>query len=244
MRASRAFRRRPAPAGGRDYQRSTRNPTTHTLRTSLESKIPNLELTTMISSILLAAGFSSRMGSPKPLLDWGGQPLLSYQVAQLREAGCDEVIVVLGHRTDEVFRIVRNAKARFMFNAQYAHGRAGSLRIGAKAVNRDTDAIIIINVDQPRPADFLRTLIASHRPESAATQPSHGGHHGHPTIVAGRLRPELMAATEETLGLGGVLRAHATELGEYEAGELCHLDLNTRGEYDAAVAAMGVVSSQ
>ena len=197
----------------------------------------------MISSILLAAGFSSRMGSPKSLLDWGGQPLLSYQVEQLREAGCDEVIVVLGHRTDDIFRVVRNAKARFMSNAQYAHGRAGSLRIGAKAVNRDADAIIIINVDQPRPAEFLRTLIANHRPESAATQPSHGGHHGHPTIVAGRLRPELMAATDETMGLGGVLKAHANELAEYEAGELCHLDINTPSDYEAARAKFSVLSS-
>ena len=176
------------------------------------------------------------MGSPKSLLDWEGQPLLSYQVEQLRAAGCDEVIVVLGHRADDIFRVVRAAKARFVNNAQYAHGRAGSLRMGAKAVNRDADAIIIINVDQPRPADFLRTLIENHRPESAATQPMHGGHHGHPTIVSGRLRPELMAASDESQGLAGVLHAHAGELGEYEAGELCHLDLNTPGEYEAARA--------
>lgn len=40
----------------------------------------------------------------KALLDWGGMPLICYQVRQLREAGTDEVIVVLGHRSDEINR--------------------------------------------------------------------------------------------------------------------------------------------
>ncbi|MEO6397075.1 MAG: NTP transferase domain-containing protein, partial [Tepidiformaceae bacterium] len=61
----------------------------------------------MLSSIVLAAGFSSRMGEPKALLDWGGEPLLAYHVRQLREAGADEVIVVLGHRGDEIQRGMR-----------------------------------------------------------------------------------------------------------------------------------------
>ncbi|MYK25863.1 MAG: NTP transferase domain-containing protein, partial [Dehalococcoidia bacterium] len=50
----------------------------------------------MISSILLAAGMSTRMGQPKALLDWGGEPLICYQIRQLQEAGVDEVVVVLG----------------------------------------------------------------------------------------------------------------------------------------------------
>lgn len=194
----------------------------------------------MISSILLAAGMSTRMGEPKALLDWHGQTLLSYQIAQLREAGADEVIVVIGYRADDVFRALRGANARFMINALYAHGRAGSLRIGAKAVNRDADAIVLLNVDQPRPAEFLRTLIAEHKPGIAATRPSHGGHHGHPVIVSGALRGELMEATDETRGLAGVLAAHPGELAEYEAGPLCHLDLNTPEEYRAALASAGL----
>jgi CTP:molybdopterin cytidylyltransferase MocA len=188
----------------------------------------------LLSAILLAAGFSSRMGSPKSLLDWGGEPLLTYQVRQLKEAGADEVIAVLGHRADDIFRVVKRSEARFMLNPLYYQGRAGSLRIGAKAVNRDTDAIVILNVDQPRPANFIRELVAHHDPALAATRPSYGGHHGHPVVVSGRLRSELMTARDETRGLAGVLEAHGGELGEYEAGELCHLDLNTPGEYEAA----------
>lgn len=174
------------------------------------------------------------MGRPKALLDWGGEPLICYQVRQLREAGCDEVIVVLGHRADEVSRQMRRLNCRTMVNPRYQQGRAGSLRIGARAVDRDTDAILITDVDTPRPATFLRTLLEGHRPGLAVTRPSHDGHRGHPVVVAGRLREELMAATDEAQGLHGVLHAHQGEAAEVEAGGLLDLDFNTPEEYAAA----------
>ena len=183
------------------------------------------------------------MGKPKALLDWGGQCLVNYQVEQLREAGCDEVIVVLGHKADDVSRQMRTTNCRTMLNPRYAHGRAGSLRIGAKAVNRDTDAILIVNVDQPRPAEFLRALITAHDPKHAATRPTFEGHTGHPIVVSGWLRPELLEAKDESDGLRGILHAHVSELGEFVAGELAVLDVNTPEEYQAAVARWAPVAS-
>jgi molybdenum cofactor cytidylyltransferase len=197
-------------------------------------------VSSMISSIVLAAGVSSRMGRPKALLDWGGKPLAVYQVEQLREAGATEVIVVLGHRTDEIRRILRRSDCRVMSNPAYHAGRAGSLRLGAKAVNRDADAILVVNVDQPRPASFYRDLIAAHRPESAATRPEFDGRHGHPVIVAGRLRSEMMAATEEQQGLAGVLRKHSAELASFPSTDLCLLDINTPEDYARAVERFGL----
>jgi len=189
----------------------------------------------MISSIVLAAGVSSRMGRPKALLDWGGKPLVVHQVEQLREAGVDEVIVVLGHRTDEIRRRLKDADCRVMSNPAYHAGRARSLQLGARAVNRDADAIVVVNVDQPRPASFYRDLIAAHQPEAAATRPEFDGHHGHPVIVAGRLRSEMMAATEEKQGLAGVLREHLGELASFPSTDLCLLDVNTPDDYARAI---------
>ncbi|MGB4861569.1 MAG: nucleotidyltransferase family protein [Tepidiformaceae bacterium] len=188
----------------------------------------------MISAILLAAGMSTRMGELKPLLDWDGEPLVCYQVRQLQEAGCDEVIVVLGHKADSVSRQMRALTCRTMLNPRYQHGRAGSVRIGAKAASRDADAILIADIDSPRPASFLKSLIDAHRPENAITRPVHNGMRGHPVIVAGRLREELMNVTDESEGLHAVLRAHASEVGEVDAGDLLDLGFNTPDEYQAA----------
>ncbi|OAI44574.1 hypothetical protein AYO38_00325 [bacterium SCGC AG-212-C10] len=196
----------------------------------------------MISSILLAAGMSTRMGQPKALLDWGGEPLVAYQVRQLREAGVDEVIVVLGHRADDIFRKMKGLPCRTMLNPLFFQGRAGSLRIGAKAVNRDADAIVVMNVDQPRTAEFLRDLIAAHKAGSAATRPAVDGKHGHPVVVAGALRTEMMAATDEAEGLNGVLKAHAGELADFPSDDRSFLDMNTPAEYEAAKGRFGLVS--
>lgn len=195
----------------------------------------------MISSILLSAGLSTRMGEPKALLDWGGQPLVCYQVEQLHEAGADEVVVVLGHRADDIQRMMRSVKCRVMLNALYQMGRAGSLRIGAKAVNRDAEAIIILNIDQPRPAEFIRAVLEAHRAGTATiTAPEHGGHRGHPLVVSGSLREDLMGARDETDGLHGVLRARQRETSTFETDDMAHLDVNTPEEYQAARARFGL----
>ncbi len=194
----------------------------------------------VISSIVLAAGYSSRMGQPKALLDWGGEPLLAYHIKQLEEAGVDEVIVVLGHMADDIHRTIGKLPCRVMLNPRYQMGRAGSLRIGAKAVSRDAHAIIVINVDQPRPASFLRDLVAAHHEGKAATRPTADGHRGHPVIVAGSLREEMMNATDEQGGLHGVLAAHNGDLADVPMDSLCHVDFNTPEEYTAARQRFGL----
>ncbi|TET97337.1 MAG: hypothetical protein E3J29_04625 [Dehalococcoidia bacterium] len=53
-----------------------------------------------VTAILLAAGESSRMGLPKPLLEWDGYTLIEYQLAQLKGPPIDRVVDVLGQRGD------------------------------------------------------------------------------------------------------------------------------------------------
>ena len=194
----------------------------------------------MISSIILAAGMSTRMGQPKALLDWGGEPLIAYQIRQLKEAGVDEIIVVLGFHGDDIHRQIRRLPCRVMLNPRYFAGRAGSLRIGAKAVNRDAEAIVIVNVDQPAPAASIHRLIEAHSDRYIATRPTVGGRHGHPVIVSGRLRPELLEATEEDEGLRGILRRHAAEIQDVPGDDLNVVDLDTPDDYQDALKAFGV----
>lgn len=192
----------------------------------------------MISSILLAAGMSTRMGQPKALLDWGGEPLICYQIRQLQEAGVDEVVVVLGYRADDIHRKLHGLTYRSVLNPVYQLGRAGSLRAGAKAVRPEASAIVLLNVDQPRPADLIRSVIEGHTSADSATRPVHGDRHGHPVVVAGRLRNELLSATEDERGLRGVMEAHVNEIVDVPSDERCLLDLNTPDDYEAALAAL------
>ncbi|MBE7519181.1 MAG: nucleotidyltransferase family protein [Thermoflexaceae bacterium] len=196
----------------------------------------------MISSIILAAGSSDRMGSPKALLDWGGEPLICWEIRQLHEAGVDEVIVVLGHRSDDVRRSLARADCRVMNNPHFHSGRAESLRVGAKAVQRDAEAIVVVNVDQPRPAAFIRALLDAHLGANGVhvTRPAVAGRHGHPVVVAGALREEMMAASDATRGLRGVLAAHAPMTADVASDDLCEIDINTPDDYRAALHRFGL----
>jgi molybdenum cofactor cytidylyltransferase len=190
----------------------------------------------VVYGLILAAGLSTRMGQPKPLMDWGGRPLVLHQVEELRAGGADRVIVVVGRRGDDVARVIPRELARVVHNAAYAQGRAGSLAAGARAIGSDCRAVVIVNVDQPVHADTVRGLLGELESAAAAiVVPSLQGKRGHPVVVAGALLPELRAVREETMGLRAVREAHADELrGLPVEDPWVHLDLNTPAEYEAS----------
>ncbi len=190
--------------------------------------------TTAVAAILLAAGESRRMGSPKPLLEWRGATLIEYQIAQLREAGVDDVIAVLGHRSEDILPLVTAAGARGVVNEGYREGRASSLRAGADAA-AGAETIVVLSVDQPRPAAVTRRLLADHT--SGITVSSHRGRRGHPVILDGALLSELREVDEATQGLRAVIARHATEVREVPFDSAAVLfDLNTPEDYQRATA--------
>jgi molybdenum cofactor cytidylyltransferase len=176
------------------------------------------------------------MGSPKPLLDWHGRPLVQYQVDQLRAGGCDLVVVVLGHRADRIRPFVDGLEATVVENPIYREGRATSVRAGAAAIPSVARWVLVLGVDQPRPAVTVREVVkATEHSEVAIIIPTYQGRHGHPTAFPGRLLPEIRQVRDETLGLREVVRRHEKEIQLLEASSPdVLLDLNTAGDYEAA----------
>ena len=187
-------------------------------------------------ALLLAAGTSTRMGRPKPLLPWGSVPLVAYQVRELRAANVEYIVVVLGHEADAVRPHVP-PDAHVVLNETYREGRASSLRVGAATLPDEADPIIVLNVDQPRPRSLLRQLIDAHgRARALVTVPVFEGRRGHPPVLAGALLPELRAASEAAQGLRGIIAAHAQDVHEVPVTtDIVLLDLNTPEEYERAL---------
>ena len=193
-----------------------------------------------VAAILLAGGESSRMGTAKPLLEWGGNTLIEYQLAQLKEPPVERVVVVLGHRADEVLPYVGRSgpDVVVVVNELYAEGRASSLRLGAAALPDDTTAILVLSVDQPRPHDVIARLVDVHRHSgSLITVPTYDDRRGHPPLLDGSLLPELREVNEATQGLRAVIERHAADVTElpFETSAVL-LDLNRLQEYQKARA--------
>ena len=206
------------------------------------------------SAVLLAAGVSRRMGTLKALLEWQGRPLIMHQIVALREAGADEVVVVLGHRADElqarigVNRDVYEAgNARCVVNTRYAEGKTTSIKAGLGAVSKPLDdqagPILMLNVDQPRSVGVIRRVIAAHRDGgdgALITIPTCEGKGGHPIAVSRALYPELLDISEATEGIRAVVRRHIASVRRVELGAAELLwDVNTPEQYRAALAEAG-----
>jgi molybdenum cofactor cytidylyltransferase len=191
-----------------------------------------------VSAILTAAGESTRMGRPKPLLPWCGVTLVEYQVSNLVRAGVSEVVAVLGHKADDIAPYVYGPNVRHVVNHEYRMGKSTSVKVGLAAIARDADAILLLAVDQPRPSAIISQVIQSHLESRALiTSPRHQGRGGHPVIFSGSLRAEMERISEGSEGLRAVFRAHESEVNTVQIDDpRIRLDLNTYEEYEKAKA--------
>jgi molybdenum cofactor cytidylyltransferase len=190
----------------------------------------------VITAILLAAGESRRMRTSKPLLDWNGETLIEYQVDQLRKGGVDEIIAVLGHAARKVRPLAERAGATVIVNTEFAEGRASSLRAGAFAIPSGTSEVVVLNIDQPRPADIIRRLLDNHLSTGALiTLPTYEGRRGHPAFLCGSIAPELLRVSEATKGLREIIHRRSEAVHELPFDtDIVLLDINTPEDYDAA----------
>jgi len=191
-------------------------------------------------AILLTAGESRRMGELKALLPWQGSILLRHQVDTLLAGGVDRVVVVLGHRAEELKPLLEGVEGvSWTLNPDYLSGKSTSLKAGVAVVKegRPRD-IVILNVDQPREAGTIRRLLDSHRAgDWLITIPTFLGKGGHPVVVSARLLEELADVDEATLGLKAVTQRHEKETGKVDLGTPEVLwDLNTPEDYQKALA--------
>lgn len=190
-------------------------------------------------AILLAAGESRRMGELKALLPWQGQSLIVHQVSALANAGVDRIVVVLGHRHEELAREINNeTNTEWTFNPDYLQGRTTSIKAGLRALDtRLPETILLLSVDQPRTAETIAEVLQQHRSVSPMiTIPTCGGKGGHPIVFDGALIDELGRIKEESQGIREVVQRHREGTRRVELGrdELLW-DLNTPEQYRAAL---------
>lgn len=200
----------------------------------------------MIAAIVLAAGASRRMGRAKALLPWAGTTLLQHELATLRDASVDRVVIVVGAHADAIRRAV-GSSAPLVFNQRWPAGRSTSLAKGGAALLAggppSPDAVLVQNVDQPTHVEVIARLEAELRATGAdAVQPIYldaGGieHGGHPVLLSGALLPALLEAREETEGLRGVLAGRRVERILIDDVTVA-FDLDTPEAYESARAAL------
>ena len=119
--------------------------------------------------VILAAGQSSRLGSPKQLLQFNGKSLLQHCVEEALETHLP-VIVVVGANSELIKDEVKNLNITIAENKRWQEGMASSLRCGlaaAKNLKNEIDGIIFMVSDQPFVSATLLTNLLKAQNESS-----------------------------------------------------------------------------
>jgi len=192
------------------------------------------------ASILLAAGASSRMGRPKPLLDYHGETFLDTQIA-LHCAFSAQVFVVLGNHAAQIATgAKRTENAVLLLNPDPGRGQLSSLQCGLRAVPSHIQAVFLQPVDSPGVAPA--TLLALCQAWCAATAPPdfvipmHEGRRGHPILMRSAIAGELLALTGSATARDVVHAHRSTTIYVETADAAIHRDIDTPQDYEQLIA--------
>jgi molybdenum cofactor cytidylyltransferase len=195
----------------------------------------------MLSAVILAAGDSTRMGSPKALLlTPDGRPFVVSIAATLAAAGIVDIVVVTGRDHDRIAATLTAAQLsvipRAIRNPDPSRGQLSSLLRGMDAVvSPDTEALVVTLVDVPMVSEATVRLVVSEwrRTRAPIVRPAIGDRHGHPVLFDRRVFGELRSAPLD-VGAKAVVHAHngdALNVPVTDEGSL--VDVDTPRDYEA-----------
>jgi molybdenum cofactor cytidylyltransferase len=189
-----------------------------------------------ISAIILAAGESSRMGSPKMLLDFYGKPMLHCVIDNISKSVVDDIVVVLGAYRDKLEKIVSGTSARFCYNDDFIQGMLSSVKCGFRNIPSDTEAVLVFQGDQPLiTANVINEVVEGYRNSGKGIIiPVHKNRRGHPLMVGKKYFSEIEKLSPDE-GLRSLSQKFSDDIHEVVTAEAGILrDFDTFEQYKNA----------
>jgi alpha-ribazole phosphatase len=175
-----------------------------------------------IVALVLAAGYSSRMGSFKPLACLGAHTLIEEAVTRFLRAGIADVRVVIGHRADELKPVAEGLGVRWIFNADYDRGMFSSVLAGVRGLEDDVNGFFLLPCDIAMlNPETIRAIHDAYDPDNPGIiYPRFNGLRGHPPLI-----PAVYLRQDLPLDYQGGLRAFLDRY-EYNAMDVDVMDEN------------------
>ncbi|MCR6499573.1 molybdopterin-binding/glycosyltransferase family 2 protein [Shinella sp. CPCC 101442] len=194
-----------------------------------------------VAALVLAAGRASRMnGSHKLLAAFDGQALVRRSVEAALAARPARVLVVTGHRADEIEAELAGLAVDIIRNPDHAQGMSTSLRAGVSALGPGCDGVAVMLADMPHVtgADVRRLLeafVASGG--QVVVRAVSGGKRGNPVILP-RSTFSAILQLEGDVGARHIVESVGLDVVDVEIGAAAHVDVDTP---EAVLAAGGVL---
>jgi molybdenum cofactor cytidylyltransferase len=188
-----------------------------------------------VGLIVLAAGASTRMGSPKQLLPYRGNSFVRHIVEVAIASVCQPIAVVLGASAERIKPEINQLPVQIVDNQQWAEGMGSSIRVGIEAllaVNQNLEAVMIALCDQPFvSSQTINQLIeAYHLTGKPIIASEYSGTLGVPVVFSCTLFSELMALKSNE-GAKQLIKQHIHEVFSlpFSAGAI---DVDTPKDYE------------
>jgi molybdenum cofactor cytidylyltransferase len=197
-----------------------------------------------LAAVVLAAGFSSRMGAFKPLLPFGSSSILQQILATVREAGVGTLRVVVGWNAHLVIPLLDRDGVPWVMNERYSEGMYASVQAGVRNLPAEVAAFFLMPGDMPlvQGATLARLIAAWDEHPGGILYPCCEDRRGHPPIIAGAYISEILRDTPPG-GLRTLLGRHASEAREIPCDDPGILqDLDTPDDYNKARTAQNPIA--
>ncbi len=147
-----------------------------------------------IVALILAAGYSSRMGNFKPLLPLDGKPVIEWAIGGFRQAGITDIRVVVGHRADELVPVLDALEVKPIINEQYDYGMFSSVHAGIRTFDDKVEGFFLLPGDIPlvKSKTLKKMLEVYQQTENCVIYPSFLGQRGHPPLITRPCFGEIM----------------------------------------------------
>jgi molybdenum cofactor cytidylyltransferase len=190
----------------------------------------------MIAATVLAAGASTRMGSPKALLRYRGRPFLQSILSALEQLGIP-CYVALGHDSHKILSQHDLRDITVVMNEELEAGPIGSIRAAIRAMGEQQAAgLLVWPVDFPHVRlETVQALIDrfAEEDEPAIVVPEYGDKSGHPVIFGRTVFDELLDAPNEG-GARTIVRRDAARVARVQVSDPAVIDMvNTPESYRA-----------
>lgn len=195
----------------------------------------------VITPVVLAAGASVRMGSPKALCDFDGKTALDLVLDAC--AGQGTPVVVLGAMREEIQKRVDLSRVTLAINDEWESGQTASLKAGLSNLSPSAEAFLLFPVDFPVVArEDVEVLEAEYRknrnPQKTVFIPSYSLQRGHPILCRRELADEFLALADDAPARTVVnRRPERIRYVDFEKPYVL-MDMDTPGDYEKCLAAV------
>lgn len=186
-----------------------------------------------IGAVILAAGYSSRMGSFKPGLQIGGKTVIARLIASFYDAGIKDIVVVSGHNREVLKSLIKGFDVTESYNENFPKGMFTSIQAGVQKTDKALRGFFLIPVDCPLlEAETIDLLVSNIRDDSSFVVPCYRGKKGHPLYIPMKYRDEILNY-DGNGGLKAITDKYDDQMIRIETGrESTVMDMDTPAAYE------------